>query len=304
MEVQLRNQPLSPSGSVLESLAHLVIRPVGHLLRLIGPGAYAAVRWELGKRWPTRRWLGNPIGQHFLLPLLVRTGDTVLDIGANTGQFTIPLARLVGPEGVVHSFEPIAAAHKELLNSVENAGLSGSVRCLQLALGESTRMVEFTIPKDRPTEATAAPHSQGSWSDFRSRPEAYETQACSVIELDDYVRDNGIGEVSFVKCDVEGAEFLVMQGAKSLLERPQPPVLMMEIYEGWTKSFGYEPRDLIEFLEKTGGYECYWISPSGLRRVRLSDRAIPGIFYQWVDFLFIVQGLNADRAKLARYVCG
>lgn len=46
---------------------------------------------------------------------IVRPGDTVLDIGANIGAHTLPLARLVGPAGRVVAFEPTRYAHDKLL---------------------------------------------------------------------------------------------------------------------------------------------------------------------------------------------
>lgn len=288
--------------SVLEGMAHRVIRPFGGLLRCISPNAYALIRWKLGQWWPTNRWLGNPMSQHFLVPLAVRSQDTVLDIGANTGQFTIPLAKLVGPKGAVHSFEPISTTFNELKATIDLAGISGRVKSRQLALGDSAQTVNFTIPKERPTEATAVPHDKEAWADFRTRSDNYFLETCKVVKLDDYIRDEAIGNVAFLKCDVEGGELQVLKGALSLLTRPSPPALMVEIFEGWTKSFGYEPRDLIGFLEKSAGYECYWIGPAGLRRVRCTDPTIPGIFYQWVDFLFVRPATHQKRININRYL--
>ena len=298
----LKDQTQVQYDSLLERMMHRIIHPVGQLFRALSPNAYASARWKLGRLRPTQNFFGNPMSQHFLVPLLVRKGDTVLDIGANTGQFTIPLAHLVGPNGIVHSFEPISTTFNELKQAIKGDGVSAGVRLCQFALGESTRTVNFTIPKDRPTEATAVPHESERWADFRQGSESYVTETCRVIKLDDYVRENDIGDISFMKCDVEGGEFQVMKGATALLTRPSPPVLMMEIFEGWTKSFGYEPRDIIRFLEKEAGYECYWISPTGLKRVKSADAVIPGVFYAWVDFLFIVPNAHSGQINIARYL--
>jgi len=241
------------------------------------------------------------MSQQFLLPFLVRNGDTVLDIGANTGQFTVPLASHVGASGVVHAFEPICSTFSELKVAVEQNGIATRVKLCNFALGDSARVADFTIPKDRPTEATAVPHRAERWTDFRTAPEKYVTQSCTVVRLDDYLQESDIRAVSFLKCDVEGGEFQVMRGATNLLRGPSPPVLMMEIFKGWTRTFGYEPREIIDFLEKEARYECYWISPTGLKRVRSRDPVIPGIFYQWVDFLFIIPEVHSHRLKVERF---
>ena len=80
---------------------------------------------------------------------------------------------------------------------------------------------------------------------------------------------------------------LVMKGAKNLLVSSEPPILKLEIYKEWTKTFGYEPRDLIRFLEEYGDYKAYHISSNGLNRVKSNDKVIPGIFWEWLDFIFL-----------------
>jgi len=120
--------------------------------------------------------------------------------------------------------------------------------------------------------------------------------------VDDYVRERQIDTVSFLKCDVEGAELSVLKGATGLLRGPRPPAIQLEVFEGWTKSFGYSPRDLFAFLRETGGYHAYWFHEDGLRPVERDDDVIPGIFYQWVDFLCLVPGVHDDRFDVSRFL--
>lgn len=290
------------SDSIFETMAHRVIHPFGQMLKSVSPRSYQQARWGLSKFGLTKRIIRNPMSQHFLLPFAVRKGDTVFDIGANTGQFTIPLAQLVGSTGVVHSFEPISTTFKELKTTVEQESVSERVRLSQFALGDLTKSVSFTIPKERPTEATAIPHNTERWADFEREPENYFTETCRVMRLDDYLRENRVGDISFLKCDVEGGELQMMKGARSIFAGPNLPILMVEIFEGWTNNFGYEPRDLIRFLEKEAGYECFWINPLGLKQVKSDDATIPGIFFQWVDFLFVVPDVHAERINVERYI--
>ena len=50
---------------------------------------------------------------------LVKTGDVVLDIGANIGSHTLPLAKLVGNKGHVYAFEPTDFAFRKLNNNLQ-----------------------------------------------------------------------------------------------------------------------------------------------------------------------------------------
>ena len=59
------------------------------------------------------RQLGTfDLGQSYALQTLCRSGDVVIDVGANVGGFTVPLAERVGPDGEVHAFEPFRKAGK------------------------------------------------------------------------------------------------------------------------------------------------------------------------------------------------
>lgn len=285
-----------------EEVVHGLIHPVGQMLRLVNPRAYEVVRWEMARRTPLRKLISEPMSHQLLLPFFVRKGDVVFDVGANTGQYSVPLARLVGPRGKVHAFEPISRTFEELRDTLRRENLESRVVMNRLALGESVRTLTFTIPKDRLTEATAVPHDGESWSDFRTHPSKYTSETCEMTTLDEYVSRHGIGEVAFLKCDVEGGELQVLKGARRLLRSPRPPVLLLEVFEGWTKSFGYHPRDLFRFLSDEAGYEIYWVCGSGLRRVRPDDAKIPGIFWQWVDFLCLVPDVHRRKANLERYL--
>lgn len=289
-------------ATLREEIVHGLIHPFGQTLRRVNPRAYEIVRWEVARWKPMRSIIPQPMSQHLLLPFFVRKGDTVVDVGANTGQFSVPLARLVGPGGVVHAFEPILPTFEELREVVRREKVESRVVLNRLALGESARTVSFTIPRNRPTEATSVPHDRESWGDFHSQPGNYATETCEMVALDEYLKRRGIGEVSFLKCDVEGGELQVLRGARQLLRSARPPVLMLEAFEGWTKSFGYHPRDLFRFLRDEAGYESYWICGSGLKRVRPEDGQIPGIFWQWVDFLCLVPDHHQKKVGLERYL--
>lgn len=77
------------------------------------------------------RQLGTfDLGQSYALQTLCRSGDVVIDVGANVGGFTVPLAERVGPDGEVHAFEPFRKAPGGILHSrniwTENASIKAS----------------------------------------------------------------------------------------------------------------------------------------------------------------------------------
>jgi len=233
---------------------------------------------------------------------IIKESDTVIDVGSNTGQLTLPMAYLVGKNGSVHAFEPYSQSFKKLSIRVKHASLSSIVKLNQLALSNETRTATLTIPLEKCTEATLMPHEAKDWANYESEPGHYITEECKLATLDAYVNENKIKNISFIKCDVEGAELRVFMGAENILKGPNPPILLIEIYEEWTKSFGYLPRDLFSFLEKTAGYEFYWLHEKGLQKVKSGSSVFPGVYWQWLDYLCIVPDVHNSRLNLKRFL--
>ncbi len=289
-------------GTLLNDVAHGMMRPVGRSLRMASPRAYERVRWRLANVPLVGKLLGHPMYHNLVLPFVARRGDVVFDVGANIGQYTLPLARLVGPSGRVHSFEPVSATFAELRSAVGKAGLGGRVVLNQLALGHESGTVELTLPVERPTEASLSPHQGLAWADYETDRYKYVTERVEMLALDEYVKLRNIGPIAFLKCDVEGAELGVLQGAREVLSGPAPPVLQLEVFAEWTRNFGYSPGDLFAYLRDTGGYEIFWFCERGLERIGPNADPIPGIFHEWVDFLCLVPDVHRIRFDARPYL--
>lgn len=55
---------------------------------------------------------------------------------------------------------------------------------------------------------------------------------------------------------------------------------------------------MFQYLNKITGYKIYWISPTGLQFIPPESKDIPGIFYQWVDFICIVPKVHTSRINV------
>ncbi len=271
-------------------------RIFGNILRLIGPKTYTHVRWKM------KTVMGNPMSQLFLLPLLVRKGDIVIDIGANIGEITIKLAELVGINGTVHSFEPILKNYEQLTGNVKSANMESRTVLYKMGLSDKIYKATFTVPRDRDTEATLIPHHEEAWKDYENAKDNYIAEECDVKTLDSILEEKLIENISFIKCDVEGGEYQVLKGAEKLLKSKIPPILMLEAYEKWTNDFGYHPRDMFKYIRDVGCYQIYWISPTGLKLIPQELEIIPGIFYQWIDFICIVPKVHNKRININKFI--
>src|SRR5882757_2876650 len=71
-----------------------------------------------------------------LVRRLVEPGQSVVDVGANVGYYTLLFASLVGESGHVHAFEPFPANAHLLEKSIAENSLSAVVSLRQKAIGD------------------------------------------------------------------------------------------------------------------------------------------------------------------------
>ncbi len=143
----------------------------------------------------------------------LKAGDVFFDVGANVGYYTMLAARKVAPIGEVHAFEISA---QEITQLKANVALNdfASVVCInRTAISDFVGEVPIT-----PT------FGAGTTSiDVERR---YLTDSVPTTTLDQYVREKGIRHVEFLKCDIEGAELMMLRGAHSLLAHLRPVILI------------------------------------------------------------------------------
>jgi FkbM family methyltransferase len=139
-------------------------------------------------------------------------GETMLDIGANVGYFTLLMARQTGRSGHVVAFEPVPAIHAALR---ENLRLNGChqvrAECLAVADVEADGMMQSEASGSMPFTAHIS-----------------EAGDCpvSLVSVDGYVQRAGLQKLDFVKIDVEGAEDRVIRGMTRTLQNLRPDILL------------------------------------------------------------------------------
>ena len=100
MKRVIRSVPLK------DTIKTLLFRP-GEWERAVLTGALKGLRFRFDLRSDTQQWRGvyeRPLQEW--LTEYVWPGSTCLDIGAGQGYLTVLMAKLAGPDGVVHAFEP------------------------------------------------------------------------------------------------------------------------------------------------------------------------------------------------------
>lgn len=187
---------------------------------------------------------------------IVRPGDHVLDIGANLGVVTLHLAKLVGPTGIVHSFEPNPAVNELLSRSIERNNLK-NVRLHTCALGATDGgTLELSFPEQNAGQATLT----------QTRPgEGWRSVQVPVKTLSALADEAGIGKIRLIKIDVEGFEKEVLTGARAWMTANPPDAIIFESNESLADG---EADPVVSMLTELG-YVIYSI-PKRLFSLRLA----------------------------------
>jgi FkbM family methyltransferase len=161
----------------------------------------------------------------FLLRRIVQPGDVCIDVGAAGGAHLLVMAQRAGESGRVLAFEPRPRSQRMLRTLVRAAGLGDRVQLYPLALAADAGTTSLRIPVV-PTRA----HFHGSAED-RGTTAAFAGLPHREIEvptasLDDVVAEAGLDRVDVLKLDVEGAELLVLSGARRVLRELRPVVVL------------------------------------------------------------------------------
>lgn len=222
-----------------------------------------------------------------LIPFAVKEGDTVLDIGANYGFYSYPLSRAVGSRGSVYAFEPVPFVH-ETLHQVARILRFKNVTLIPKGCSDETGQVSFTLPIQASGAISGGVahmgrrnnEREGKWTHFPY--EKTDQIQCEVVALDGFleafIRENPakrgflpeLSNLSFIKCDIEGAELLAFRGAKRLISQHCPTVLC-EINPWFLEGFGIDLTDLVGFFSSRGyglyRYEVNRLLPTDAREV-------------------------------------
>jgi FkbM family methyltransferase len=196
--------------------------------------------WVQIRKHPELRKMLNESGQidRALERLVTRTSNCI-DVGCHIGVMLSQLIRLA-PQGRHMAFEPVPAKAAWLRRKFPE------VEIHQVALSDTPGQITFFENLTR-----------SGFSGFKATPDEADETVEYVVEcrpLDDFRKPDR--PVSFLKIDVEGAEFLVLRGAVEILKHDRPAMVFESII-GNVEKFGQTRRDFFEFLTGEFRYSIF-----------------------------------------------
>lgn len=228
---------------------HFVVSCDGHEIAMA-----SATRWRLYRRgWDARMarlshqfGVGSPIG--------IGPGDTVIDIGANVGEFTLAQAargaRVFAIEGDPAVFDCLR------LNTAGNPAITP---VQALIWKEEADLTFYSAPR------------QSDSSVFRpTSGETLRELRLPATTLDRLAERLGIDGVTLLKCDAEGAEPEVIEGGRALLARTRHVA-----FDTGPERMGQETSQEVERLLTALGFTVRH-ETRHKRKITFGDRAGPG----------------------------
>jgi FkbM family methyltransferase len=193
------------------------------------------------------------------LDRLLKPGMIFVDVGANDGYYTLFAARRVGPEGRVVSIEPSSRERAHLERNLARNGIA-NVEVVPAALGAAAGHADLRLAHGVHT----GHNTLGSFAHDDVLPARIERVPLET--LDAVVARLDLPRVDIVKIDVEGGEANVVAGARHVLTKMRP-VLMMEVSDGALRAQGSSEAALLATLQGEFRYEILTLSQStGLAR--------------------------------------
>jgi FkbM family methyltransferase len=162
------------------------------------------------------------------LTISLKKGDVFLDVGGALGEFAVPMARIVGPEGLVITLEPEIGAFTALEANVRLNRFT-NIRLFKTALSDQRGEAKLWCDGACPTLFRALAGS-ASDADTLHEGSASGSELVSVEVGDELLEREHLPLPKAVKIDVEGFEYQVIRGLNRTLGDTACQLLCCEIH--------------------------------------------------------------------------
>ena len=172
-------------------------------------------------------------------------GATFVDVGADFGIYSLRAGPIVGRAGHVIAVEPNPESIRLLETNIA-ANHARMIAVAPVACSDTETTLDLYVSPHRNSGETSLSKTNASQEGAVSR--SYKVRA---RPLDDIIRESGVTRVDAIKIDVEGAEYLVLRGARQTLNRFHP-MLLVEIVEHQLRAMNTSSTELRDFLQANG----------------------------------------------------
>jgi FkbM family methyltransferase len=208
---------------------------------------------------------------HYFVKNLIKKGDIIIDIGANLGYYSILFAKWTGSAGKVYSVEPVGIYNKIFLGKARKYP---NIQLYPYALGLEEKNIELVSSPHVGYLSTGLPHVFNSEKDGKIENQEFRFEAQMKIPS---VLFNDLERIDYIKCDVEGFEYIVLSDIKEIIRRCKP-VVQVEV---WAEN----EDKILDLFDELKYVPCKLIDN---RLIKRGCKSVDG------DYIFIPDALAAN----------
>lgn len=242
-----------------------------------------------------RTYIRNKKGRKFepeirFLKNIIIKGNNCLHIGASDARHSFVMSGLIG-NGQVYAFEPSSYSYGHLALMVRLHRLK-NVHAYHLAVSNKAGSVCLITPEKSTGHAgrsfafiAGLDGTDKKRTDIDSDKATKEEVAA--VSVDEFVAENKVASIDFIRCDTEGSEMLILNGAVKTLEKHKPS-LLIEIHSNALKEvFNSSAKEVTDYLFNLG-YHMFREDDGIIQQVNEVNES-----ENWKDYFFI----HSDRVK-------
>ena len=209
---------------------------------------------------------------------LVKNSRTVIDIGANTGVFSL-IAGKINKTCKIYAFEPINIVYEQLINNIKLNRINNII-AENVAISNINDEIKISIPNNYYTLPT-----ESSLNPTFSKNNVIRKKIIS-IKLDSYVKKMHISEIDLIKIDIEGEEPKAFEGMISIIKN-QSPIIICEVLPNRTDK---ELQNIFSLYN----YKYFLITDQGLKqKMRIKGH------HKFFNYLFYKGNIDNLRKLIA-----
>ena len=188
---------------------------------------------------------------------------TIIDIGANIGSVSLKLATIF-ENSKIFAIEPTNYAYNKLFNNLKlNKELENRVFLRQLFITNSKKPDKVWSSWNFDNSNKKHQKHLGTLKEIKQN---------SYLKLDQFIKNENLNSVDFIKLDVDGYELDVLNSGKEFFKNNRP-IIFIEIAPYLYPEFGYTVFELINFMKKFN----YDFFDEDLRRIPNIEKHVENI---------------------------
>jgi len=196
-------------------------------------------------------WYFETDGELLMIKNFIKENDIVIDAGAHFGDWSDLVLKHTKNKCKLYAFEPVPNFFIKLQNKVNSNG-----KCYNLAIGKNDAEVTMNYFY-KESEGCSSLYDRKALNNI-----PVQKINIKVTCLDNFCLNNQIEHINFLKIDVEGAEWDVLQGADKLISNKKIDFIQFE-YGGTFPDANITLKQIYDYLA-IKGYEIFRIAPDGL----------------------------------------